>query len=307
MPFVRTTISLFHQFHIRAIAKLIETYILTDHLDNSIGIKQDCYVSGRVTSIIPINDARYDTITLSNMKDDLVPKNKIQRRLTIVTPLSKKQSTNGDIQNDVIKSKIAFGGPLQKVLLFVAAVIVLRELSFRKIQMPCDFAFLLVFIALCLGMHLNVFIINWTCSNMQFINPTEKSSNNSSCDAAISVSPSSAHGSDDDGSEVCISATSFRQLHNHDESSLSIEQNVWTIPKSSTFFVRGKNYFCERKKIESGPFLFPVRGVDLFLTDTCPRNVGRNSALLGGELRDKPTFIVNFQLPWGVLLMVSKV
>ena len=57
--------------------------------------------------------------TNKNMKDDLVPKNKIQRRLTIVTPLSKKQSTNGDIQINVIKSKIAFGGPLQKVLLLL--------------------------------------------------------------------------------------------------------------------------------------------------------------------------------------------
>ena len=78
--------------------------------------------------------------------------------------------------------------------------------------------------------------------------------------------------------------------------------NCWSEPTFKDFKVRGKNYLTDRIKIPSGPFLFPVRGVDLFLTDACPENVGRNTGIMGGKLRDVPTMIINFRLPWGVLL-----
>lgn len=75
----------------------------------------------------------------------------------------------------------------------------------------------------------------------------------------------------------------------------------------SDYKVRGAKYFVDHKKISSGPFLFPFRGVDLFLTDLCPENVGSNPGAMGGKLRDKPTFIVNFRLPWAVLLFYSEI
>jgi hypothetical protein len=78
--------------------------------------------------------------------------------------------------------------------------------------------------------------------------------------------------------------------------------NCWSEPTYKDFKVRGKNYLNDRVKIPSGSFLFPVRGVDLFLTDACPENVGRNTGIMGGKLRDVPTMIINFRLPWGVLL-----
>jgi len=78
--------------------------------------------------------------------------------------------------------------------------------------------------------------------------------------------------------------------------------NCWSEPTFQDFKVRGKNYLTDRIKIPSGPFLFPVRGVDLFLTDACPENIGRNTGIMGGKLRDVPTMIINFRLPWGVLL-----
>lgn len=51
--------------------------------------------------------------------------------------------------------------------------------------------------------------------------------------------------------------------------------NCFSDPPSSTFKVRGAKYLTDKKKIESGPYLFKTRGIDLFLTDTCPENVGR--------------------------------
>jgi hypothetical protein len=51
--------------------------------------------------------------------------------------------------------------------------------------------------------------------------------------------------------------------------------NCWSQPSCETFYVRGPKYLKNRVKIESGDFLWPVRGVDLFLTDTPPENAGR--------------------------------
>jgi hypothetical protein len=55
---------------------------------------------------------------------------------------------------------------------------------------------------------------------------------------------------------------------------LGSKNNCWSEPVASNFHVRGPNYLKDKVKIESADFLFPVRGLDLFLTDTCPENVG---------------------------------
>jgi len=83
---------------------------------------------------------------------------------------------------------------------------------------------------------------------------------------------------------------------------LGSHMNCWSQPYCNNFSVRGRNYLKDRVKIESADFLWPVRGVDLFLTDNCPENVGRIAGIMGGRLREVPTFIINFRLPWGVLL-----
>lgn len=83
--------------------------------------------------------------------------------------------------------------------------------------------------------------------------------------------------------------------------------NCWARPETSEFLVRGPKYLSDKKKVPSGDYLFPCRGVDLFLTDACPQNVGRNPGVMGGHLRDVPTFIINFRLPWGVLLLYCEI
>uniref|UniRef100_A0A7S2URM0 Protein ENHANCED DISEASE RESISTANCE 2 C-terminal domain-containing protein n=1 Tax=Attheya septentrionalis TaxID=420275 RepID=A0A7S2URM0_9STRA len=83
--------------------------------------------------------------------------------------------------------------------------------------------------------------------------------------------------------------------------------NCWSTPLYSDFNVRGSLYLKDKKKVSSGPYLFPMRGVDLFLTDDCPANVGRHPLMFGGRLREVSTFILNFRLPWGVLVFYSEI
>jgi hypothetical protein len=51
--------------------------------------------------------------------------------------------------------------------------------------------------------------------------------------------------------------------------------NCWSEPIASEFRVRGANYFKDKIKVASGPFLFPARGVDIFLSDCCPDHIAR--------------------------------
>ena len=56
---------------------------------------------------------------------------------------------------------------------------------------------------------------------------------------------------------------------------LGSELNCWSDPPFDTFKVRGDTYLTDSKKVKSVPFIFKSRGIDLFLTDDCPENVGR--------------------------------
>jgi len=83
--------------------------------------------------------------------------------------------------------------------------------------------------------------------------------------------------------------------------------NCWSSPPSANFHVRGPNYLKDKKKVPSGDYIFPCRGCDLFLTDNPPENIGRNRAILKGKLRDVPTFIINYRLPWGIFISYHEI
>lgn len=83
--------------------------------------------------------------------------------------------------------------------------------------------------------------------------------------------------------------------------------NCWSEPVAHEFKVRGPNYLKDRIKIPSGPFLFPARGVDIFLSDCCPEHIARYKAILGGKLREKATFVINYRLPWGNCVTYSEI
>lgn len=44
-------------------------------------------------------------------------------------------------------------------------------------------------------------------------------------------------------------------------------KNCWSVTPIETFSIRGRNYFVDKKKIKSGPFLLEARGSDLLLND----------------------------------------
>jgi hypothetical protein len=92
-----------------------------------------------------------------------------------------------------------------------------------------------------------------------------------------------------------------------DGAAIGSHLNCWSSPPSINFHVRGPNYLKDKEKVPSDQYLFPCRGCDLFLTDTAPTNVGRNCSILGGKLRDVPTFIINYRLPWGVFLSYHEI
>lgn len=89
-------------------------------------------------------------------------------------------------------------------------------------------------------------------------------------------------------------------------------QNCFSQPEHTLFNVRGSKYLIKgkngsKKKVSSGPFVFPQRGVELFLTKNAPENVSSNPNVLDGHLRDVPTFVMNWRLPFGVLVMYYEI
>uniref|UniRef100_A0A6V0ADX3 PH domain-containing protein n=1 Tax=Pseudo-nitzschia australis TaxID=44445 RepID=A0A6V0ADX3_9STRA len=70
-------------------------------------------------------------------------------------------------------------------------------------------------------------------------------------------------------------------------------------PDPAIFHVRGSTYLQDRVKVPSGTAPFKCRGVDLWLTDNPERHIARHPSVLGGELHNEDTFLVNFLLPFG--------
>jgi len=84
--------------------------------------------------------------------------------------------------------------------------------------------------------------------------------------------------------------------------------NCWSEPKVEIFKVRGKNYLKDKKKEASDPFLFQARGCDLLLfpeegAEDPVSLMDRSDSLLNGTLRSKPTLVLNFRFPWGLMLL----
>jgi len=92
-----------------------------------------------------------------------------------------------------------------------------------------------------------------------------------------------------------------------DDAEIGSMFNCWSEPICSEFKVRGANYLKDKIKVASGSFLLPARGVDVFLSDCCPEHIARYKAILGTKLREKPTFIINYRLPWGNCVTYSEI
>ena len=69
--------------------------------------------------------------------------------------------------------------------------------------------------------------------------------------------------------------------------------NCWSEPHAGKCFkVRGGNYLNDKKKVESGPYIFPARGADLILTNRQSGNgadIAKRQCVLNGQVRSVPT------------------
>ena len=59
-----------------------------------------------------------------------------------------------------------------------------------------------------------------------------------------------------------------------DDAELGSILNCWSDPPCTTFKVRGAKDLTDKRKSDSGRYIFKARGIDLVLRDTCP--VARN-------------------------------
>jgi hypothetical protein len=80
---------------------------------------------------------------------------------------------------------------------------------------------------------------------------------------------------DDDDEEGILQVNRSPMPRFPEGATLGSHLNCWSEPVAKDFQVRGPKYLSDRKKVPSPGFVFPVRGVDLFLTDSCPENAGR--------------------------------
>lgn len=116
---------------------------------------------------------------------------------------------------------------------------------------------------------------------------------------------SSISDDDDDKPKKAVALKTFEMFP--EGAKIGSHLNCWSSPPSSNFHVRGPNYINDKKKVPSADYIFPTRGVDLFLTDNPPVNIGRYDGILNGKLREKPTFIINYRLPWGTFISYHEI
>ena len=194
--------------------------------------------------------------------------------------------------------------------LFVTLIGILYKLSSVTIEISADYALLVLFLCYCLGFHIRSMcqwlLITPDNNNHNHVNNTRQILVNDS-------NPPPHHKDDPQSYEEKISLrSSNNHNHNHNNSSnkgwieplheiitngkgskdnnnnnnnnendnllLLLGDNVsnsWSRPPYDFYKIRGPNYFHDRIKVRSGPFVFPMRGVDLFLTTEAPKNVGR--------------------------------
>jgi Protein ENHANCED DISEASE RESISTANCE 2, C-terminal len=279
--------------------------------------------------VIPISHKVRRTLSprIQGAENELEVRNESSEPIEIVEeqsfPLPTALATKENFVGDFIENR-----PLGFLALFFLVTGVLKFSSLYSVTLDCDILLFLVFASFCLGMHIpkesksaNFKASEKKKSIVSFTSATVVSKPSTSTTEyllrrSIQASPKLAN-YDNDRSSIMTQSESFDGQEDQlikspldmfpPGAKLGSHFNCWSMPTHTSFHVRGSNYFVDRKKVESGQFLFPTRGVDLFLTDTCPENIGTNSGVMGGALRDKPTLIVNFRLPWGVFISYSEI
>lgn len=182
--------------------------------------------------------------------------------------------------------------PFMFMIIFAAAMQILRLAGNFTITIDMDVVLLVLFASFCLGLHtprpmiggvdtppLKRAIHKFSRSGRgspakllrkSFLPNAAGAKKNAETDAVMEETEADES---EEGEDEILAKSPMERFPEGAE--LGSILNRWSEPPCETFNVRGDNYLSDRKKVPSGPFLFPARGMDLFLTDTCPENVGR--------------------------------
>lgn len=187
--------------------------------------------------------------------------------------------------------------PIIFALIAVASVIFLKGAAKLTVTMDLDILMLLIWASFCVGLHTPRPMISGIdrhfgppprSPKMKKRRPTVLTSEDR--DGRKLLRMSFASTPDAGSAESAVTFDSIREDEDHDDimavnqsplpmfppgAELGTKLNCWSQPPSTNFHVRGPNYLKDKVKIESADFVFPCRGIDLFLTDTCPENAGR--------------------------------
>lgn len=317
------------------ILKILEDFFLTDQIE-----ADDCIHSKRskrrilsdlttlsMRSLSPSNSLR-KALSLSTSKkkrplDDcsrvsiqlphLESKTKNANEITLQNQhFSNESGIMHDFQDRTITSE-----SVNSILIGVAlliAILALRAASTITVTMTIslDTGFIFCFSLYCIGLHTSSFLSTYS-PKKKGVEKARKSvtrSSNLIHRPSLLVRRTPSYQKLDDDVDEAIEEDNILKsplAMFPRGASLGDHLNCWSIPDSTSFKVRGPGYLKDKKKIPSGPFLLPVRGMDLMLTDAAPENIGQNTAILGGALREKPTFVMNFRLPWGVVILYFEI
>jgi hypothetical protein len=182
--------------------------------------------------------------------------------------------------------------PIVFALIALVALLMLKRASKMAVTVDLDVLLLFMWAAFCLGLH----------TPRPMISGIDKYFGPPPSTPSERMKPVTRQGEDRDGRKLLrmsmvsspdalATATAATLKDELDDDIMEVNQsplprfppgaelgskfNCWSEPVCSNFHVRGPNYLSDKIKIESADFLFPVRGLDLFLTDACPENVGR--------------------------------
>ncbi len=183
--------------------------------------------------------------------------------------------------------------PIVFALLAIGLTVFLKRVATIEVTLDLDILLLFIWAAFCVGLHSPRPMIAGIDKNF---GPPRPSTPSKASDVhgrkllrkmSISMTPkgsSSPREGAEEGAGPDEASENGSDIVNEIQSPMPVfpkgaalgsHFNCWSEPSCENFYVRGSKYLKDRVKIESGDFLFPVRAVDLFLTDTPPENAGR--------------------------------
>jgi len=276
----------------RRVAILVETFFLTDHCEAVEGC-EDAGTSERVDAFGKIIHQPI-VKKYQDRKGIVVPQTKKmreskERRMTMKQELANAtvfRVDEGGAAAAAAKAKKSAPSssiwkflddqPIVAMAGFAGAAQVLRLMGTKPVTLDSDILLVAGFACFCLGMHLPRMLgVLLTSATKQQRPHLARSDPTGAKLMRASMIATGAPSMMPELVEEVIETFDSPMPRFPEGAALGSVMHAWSVPPSTNFKVRGDKYLSDKKKIDSGPFIFENRGIDLFLTDQCPENVGR--------------------------------